>query len=143
MALTLSPALAHLLELPNKIDLRAEEYLVVQQVYSGWSLLGIIEACTLVSVSMLAFMVRHEQKIFFLIVQSLFTFLAAMAIFFIFTYPVNNATNNWTSLPDNWEELRNRWEYSHATRAGLILFSLVMLLASDRSYEKTGEQIPK
>jgi hypothetical protein len=42
VALVLAPALAHLLELPNKINLTREEYLVVQQIYNGWQLLGIV-----------------------------------------------------------------------------------------------------
>jgi hypothetical protein len=35
-ALVLGPALAHLLELPNKIDLPREEYFIVQKAYRGW-----------------------------------------------------------------------------------------------------------
>lgn len=41
-ALALAPALAHLLELPNKIGLSRDEYFTVQQIYSGWALLGIV-----------------------------------------------------------------------------------------------------
>ena len=37
----LAPALAHLLELPNKIGLSRDDYLIVQQIYRGWALLGI------------------------------------------------------------------------------------------------------
>jgi hypothetical protein len=39
-ALALAPALAHLLELPNKIGLSRDNYLVVQQIYRGWALSG-------------------------------------------------------------------------------------------------------
>jgi hypothetical protein len=35
-ALALAPALAHLLELPNKIGLSRDNYPVVQQIYRGW-----------------------------------------------------------------------------------------------------------
>jgi hypothetical protein len=41
VVLVLAPAMAHLLELPNKIGLSREDYLVVQQIYSGgryWAL---------------------------------------------------------------------------------------------------------
>ena len=37
-----APALAHLLELPNKIGLSRDDYLIVQQIYRGWALLGIV-----------------------------------------------------------------------------------------------------
>jgi hypothetical protein len=35
-ALALAPAMAHLLELLNKINLSREHYLIVQQTYRGW-----------------------------------------------------------------------------------------------------------
>lgn len=136
MTLALIAPMAHLLELPNKINLPGKEYLIVQQIYRGWSFLGIVEFLTLIFISILVFMVRNDQKIFFIAAQSLFTFIAAMVIFFVFTHPVNNATEDWTTLPTDWERLRERWEYSHATRAGLILYSLIMLLVSDRT--RTG-----
>ena len=41
-ALALGPALAHLLELPNKIALPRDAYFTVQQIYAGWSLLGVV-----------------------------------------------------------------------------------------------------
>lgn len=141
MTLSLIAPMAHLLELPNKMSLPGREYLVVQQVYKGWSFLGIVEVLTLITLSILVFMVRSDQKVFFIVVQSLFTFIAAMVIFFVFTQPVNTVTENWTTLPQGWEKLRNRWEYSHATRAGLILYSWIMLLLSDRTKETIEEKI--
>jgi len=44
VALALAPALAHLLELPNKIGLSHDDYLTVQQIYRGWALLGLVVA---------------------------------------------------------------------------------------------------
>lgn len=48
-ALALAPTLAHLLELPNKINLSREDYLTVQQIYRGWALLGIVVIGALIS----------------------------------------------------------------------------------------------
>jgi hypothetical protein len=50
-------------------------------------------------------------------------------IFWAFTFPVNQQTHNWTTLPVNWMTLRERWEYSHATAAvfDLIAFVAVVL----------------
>jgi hypothetical protein len=47
-----------------------------------------------------------------------------------FTYPANQATNNWTVLPPNWQDLRSQWEYSHATGAGLNFIALITLIVS-------------
>jgi hypothetical protein len=90
-ALALAPAMAHLLELPNKISLPREDYLTVQQIYRGWALLG------------------------FVVVGALLA---------------NQATNNWTVLPENWLQLRSQWEYSHAASAVLNLIALIALIGS-------------
>jgi hypothetical protein len=42
VALTLAASGAHLLELPNKMALQADDYLTVQQIYRGWELLGFV-----------------------------------------------------------------------------------------------------
>ena len=48
-------------------------------------------------------------------------------IFWTFTFPANQQTNNWTTLPESWERLRTQWEYSHAASAVLNLLALIML----------------
>ena len=64
VAVALGPALAHLLELPNKINLARDEYLTVQQNYRGWALLGNVVAGALLSTLALAVMVRKQRKAF-------------------------------------------------------------------------------
>lgn len=123
-ALALAVALAHALELPNKITLSREDYLTVQQIYRGWALLGIIEIAALLSTLALTFKVSRDPKVFGLTLSALFCIAAALAVFFLFTYPANQQTANWTRLPGNWADLRKQWEYSHATRAGLFLIAL-------------------
>jgi hypothetical protein len=49
VALALAPAMAHLLELPNKINLSRDDYLTMQQIYRGWALLGFIVIAALLS----------------------------------------------------------------------------------------------
>jgi hypothetical protein len=65
-ALALAPALAHLLELPNKISFSREDYLTVQQIYRGWALLGFVVAGALLSNLILTIMVRTQVKAFIL-----------------------------------------------------------------------------
>jgi Domain of unknown function (DUF1772) len=128
--LALAPALAHLLELLNKIRLSGENYLVVQQIYRGWAMLGIVEAGALFSTAVLALVIRKKRKGLILTLMALLCILGALVVFFTFTYPVNQQTINWTVLPPNWQELRNQWEYSHAARAGLYLTALITLILS-------------
>ena len=39
-AIAMGAALAHLFELPNKIDIGAADYLIVQRNYDNWAVLG-------------------------------------------------------------------------------------------------------
>jgi len=129
-ALALVPAMAHLLELPNKINLSREVYLTVQQIYRGWALLGVIVAGALLANLMLLIMVRAERKAFVLTLITFLCIVGTQMVFWTFTYPANRATNNWTTLPENWLALRNQWEYSHAASAVLNLIGLVTLIQS-------------
>jgi hypothetical protein len=54
----------------------------------------------------------------------------AQVVFWTYTYPANQATNNWTVLPANWLTLRTQWEYSHATGAGLNFIAFITLILS-------------
>ena len=127
-ALALAPALAHLFELPNKIDLSREEYLIVQQIYSGWALLGFVVFGALVSNLMLTILLRKNSRAFVLSLIAFLCILGTQALFWTFTFPANQATNNWTFLPDNWQALRYQWEYSHASSAVLNLTAMITLI---------------
>jgi hypothetical protein len=129
-ALAMAPALAHAFELPNKITLLGPDYLTVQQIYRGWILLGIFEIGALLLTLILLFLVRQTRKVFFMTLLAVVCLAAVQAVFWLFTFPVNQQTHNWTVLPENWMLLRNQWEYSHATRAVLSVTGLSALLAS-------------
>ena len=49
---------------------------------------------------------------------------ATLLVFFEWTYPANQATNNWTLLTADWEALRTQWELSHAANAILTFIAL-------------------
>ena len=62
VALAFAPATAHLLELANKIGLPREEYLVVQQIYRGWALLGIVWIGAILANLLLAAALRRRGE---------------------------------------------------------------------------------
>jgi formate hydrogenlyase subunit 3/multisubunit Na+/H+ antiporter MnhD subunit len=128
VALSLAPYGAHVLELANKIDLPREEYLIVQQIYRGWALLGIVFGAAWIGTVIFAFLSRHDRRQFTLAVGALLCVVAAQIVFWLFTFPTNEQTRNWTELPETWEPLRAQWEYSHAAGAFLTLLALVLLL---------------
>jgi len=129
-AVAMAAAFAHLLELPNKIGLSREAYLTVQQIYRGWALLGIVVVGALVSTTALALQVRGTPAEFYLTVAAALCIALSLLVFFVFTFPTNRHTSNWTVLPENWQELRRRWEYSHAVGAGLYFLALSLLTLS-------------
>jgi hypothetical protein len=135
-ALALAPALAHLLELPNKIALSRDEYLTVQQIYRGWALLGFVVGAALLSTLTLAVMVRKQGKAFWLTALAFLCIVGTQVIFWTFTFPANQQTVNWTALPENWMALRTQWEYSHAASAVLNLIALIAVILSLLAKEK-------
>ena len=134
----LAPALAHLLELPNKIHLSRENYLTVQQIYRGWAYLGFVVFGALVSTLVLTIMGRHEPRSFVPALIAFLCIVGTQVLFWTFTDPANQATQNWTTLPDDWISLRNQWEYSHAANAGFNLIGFIAVIVSVLSGRDRG-----
>jgi hypothetical protein len=129
-ALALVPSGAHLFELPNKIGLPRDAYFTVQGVYAGWALFGIVDLAALIMNVVLAARLRRQRVAFSFAVTAAVCFVAFFAIFFTWTFPANQATANWTSMPDNWSELRRQWEYSHAVNAAVMLIAFCSVTLS-------------
>lgn len=129
-ALALVPAGAHLLELPNKIVLPQAEYFTVQGIYRGWSLLGVVLVAAILANLLLTVWLRRRGVAFWLALASLLLVGATLAIFVVSTYPANQATQNWTVVPENWQALRDQWEYAHAISAILTFIALCFVLLS-------------
>ena len=130
VAIYLVPVGAHLLELPNKIGLPPEQYMIVQRVYSGWALFGIAIVAALVLTLWHAWLVRSSPRAFKLALAAFACLAATQAIFWTLTYPVNVASANWTSMPADFEAARRQWEYSHAASAILTLAAFLAILLS-------------
>jgi hypothetical protein len=123
-ALSLVPAGAHIFVLPNKIGLAQEHYFIAQSLYRGWALFGIILISALAANVALSIVLHGQGTSFYLAVAAALCMGATLAIFFIWIYPVNQVTNNWTVVPDNWTRLRLQWEASHATNAAITFLAL-------------------
>ena len=61
-SLALLPAGAHLSVLPHKIGLSEADYFVVQGIYRGWALFGIVLLGALVANLALALVLRRERR---------------------------------------------------------------------------------
>lgn len=122
-ALALVPAGAHLAALPNKIGLDREAYLTVQGIYQGWALFGVVWIGALLGNLALAWLLRGQPWPAGLALLAALLLALGLVIFFLWIYPANQATANWTRWPEApaWHDLRRQWEYGHAVNALLTL----------------------
>lgn len=126
-ALALGAALAHAFELPNKMSLTRDDYFIVQQIYAGWNRIAFILLTQIVALAAIIALHRHDKPVRNAAALALASIIAAQAIFWIWTFPANQATANWTTKPENWESLRAQWEYSHLAGAMFQFLAMVAL----------------
>lgn len=129
-ALALVPAGAHLLEMPSKLALSREDYLTVQAIYRGWALLGVLLIAAIVADLALAVALRRDRSAAMRAAAGGLLIAVTLVIFFVWVFPANQATENWTTLPGNWETLRAQWEYGHAVNAVLTLLALCAVVSA-------------
>jgi hypothetical protein len=134
-ALSLSAAVAHLLELPAKIHYEPALWLrLLQTLYppAFGPVAGLCEIAAVVSVLILAFLVRRRRPAFAWTVAAAACLVVTHGAFWILVAPVNATLLPLTpeTLPQNWTFLRDQWEYTHAARAILQIAALAALVAS-------------
>ena len=127
VAICLVPAGGHLAEIPNKTALPPGEYMIVQKIYRGWALFGVVVFGALAFTLVHTMMVWREPIPRGLSLQSFLALAGTQVIFWTCTYPMNALTQNWTVTPENLQIARQQWEYSHAVNA-LITFAALELL---------------
>jgi lipopolysaccharide export LptBFGC system permease protein LptF len=135
-ALALVPSGAHLFSLINKVGLAAEQYYIVQGIYRGWSLFAFVLIPAIFANLALAIAHRGHRQSFRMALVGFGCLAATLVIFFIWTYPANQATDNWTTIPANWATLRSQWEYSHAANAVLGFIALCAATLSVLTYRE-------
>ena len=133
-ALALVPSGAHVLELANKIGLDRENYLTVQQIYRGWAWLGGVLIAAVLANGCAAVVARRRKSAMILAAAASILMCVTLGIFFTWTFPVNQATNNWTIAPAGWQALRTQWEYSHAASALVTFLALCSTTAASLAW---------
>jgi hypothetical protein len=132
-ALSLAPALGHLLEMPAKMSYDGAMWLAVQQtLYGAFGVFGAaFEVGALIAVVVLVWLVRRRPPSFRWTFAAAACMAAAHAAFWIWLAPVNATVAALTpqTLPADWTSLRSQWENAHAARALLqigVVFALAM-----------------
>jgi hypothetical protein len=129
-ALALIPGGAHLFELPNKIAMTETAYFTAQQIYRGWAILGVVIVTALIANLVAAVLARHARIAARLSIMAALFVAATLVIFGVWTFPANQATVNWTVVPNDWQALRMQWEMSHAASAVIMFLSLCCATAA-------------
>ena len=125
-AIIVVPSGAHLFALPNKIGLDADAYFTVQRIYAGWALFAVpIFAAILGNGALAIAERRRDPSAARWALISALLIATSLAVFFVWVFPGNRATANWTSVPQGWEGLRRSWEYGHATSAAMVFAALL------------------
>src|SRR5215469_3655484 len=127
-ALALVPSGAHLAALPKRSQWRRQPTSSPSRISAGWVLFGIVLFGALAANLAHTIVLRRLGRSFGYALASFLLIAANLAIFFVWTFPTNQATNNWTFVPKNWNELRSQWEYSHAANAIVTFAALVCLV---------------
>jgi hypothetical protein len=129
-AMALVPAGAHLFELPHKIALTEHDYFVVQSIYRGWALFGIVIIAAIAANLALTLMLWRRRGPFWPSLAAGLILAATLLVFFVWRHPANQATSNWTMVTADRERLRAQWEWSQAANAVLNFIALCCASAS-------------
>jgi hypothetical protein len=129
-ALALGGALAHALELPNKMAMTRDDYFVAQQIYRGWNQLAYLLAVQLTALIAVTVRFWNRPRVVWPTLAAIGGLVAAQLVFWVWTFPTNAATDSWTLVPDNWQTLRAQWEYSHLAGAACQLFAMGALIVA-------------
>ena len=114
----IAPA-AHAYEFLNKIGLAQADYFVVQQIYNGWWIAGLLLPLACLANGANAIWLRDDRTAMMLSIAAAGLIVLNLVIFMLFTQPANAATQNLTVQPENWVALRAQWEYSHLVNAAV------------------------
>ena len=129
-ALALVPVSAHLAELPSKMGLAQAPYFTVQGIYRGWALFGIVLIGAIIADVILTIVLRADRTACGFAAAGALLMIATLVVFFAWTFPMNQATRNWTVAPPDWTHARRQWEYSHAANAVLTFLALCAVLVA-------------
>lgn len=142
MGLALIPSGAHLAAMPNKIGMDRDAYFTVQQIYAGWWVLGFTWVAAFILNLWLTISLRADRPAFYFAFAAFLSVVIMFAIFYVWTLQANQATANWTEMPENWEILRRNWEYSHAVNALVAFVGFCSLVLSVLTARPGGPASP-
>jgi ABC-type Mn2+/Zn2+ transport system permease subunit len=135
-SLSLSPSMAHLLELPQRLKFDQQlwvEVTVFKNLYRLFGSVGaVFEIGAILAAIILTFLVRKHHSVFYWTIGGAVLLALAFASWVIFVAPMNAVFAQWltNSIPADWTRYRDQWEYAHAINAIIKLLGLSLLVIS-------------
>jgi hypothetical protein len=133
-ALAMGMHLAHVLELPAKLQLDITLYLPVQtNLYKLFGTIGpVLEIGALIAISILAYRLRGRGPVFTRTAFSAGMIVLALLTWVLVVLPANGHISQWQVdvFPDNWTRWRDQWQFGQAGIFFLHLIGFSSLLLS-------------
>ena len=129
-AMALVPGGAHVFAMANKLAMPQDAYFAAQAAYRGWSLLGAVIIAALAVDLAFAVLLHQRQQPSGLAFAGFLCLALSLLAFFVWTWPANQATADWTTVPADWETVRRQWEYGHAAAAALTFAAFAAIVAA-------------
>jgi uncharacterized membrane protein len=135
-SLSLSPSIAHLLELPQRMKFDQQLWVkvtVFQNVYRLFGSVGaVFEIGAILAAMVMAFLVRKHRSVFYWTLGGAILLVLAFVSWILFVAPMNAEFAQWLTkpVPSDWTRYRDQWEYAHAINAVIKLLGLSLLVLS-------------
>ena len=135
-SLSLSPSMAHLLELPQKMQFDQKLWVrvtVVENLYRLFGSVGaVFEITAILTAIVLVFLVRRRGSTFYWTLGGAILLVLAFVSWIMFVAPMNAEFAKWlvNPVPADWMRYRDRWEYAHAVNAFIKIIGLSFLVIS-------------
>lgn len=133
---SLSLSMAHLMELPRRIQFDRQLWVrvtVFENVYRFFGSIGaFFEVGAILAAIVLVFLVRKKGSTFYWTLGGTIFLILALLGWLIFVAPMNAEFARWLTnpVPQDWMRYRNQWEYAHAIDALLKIVGLSLLVIS-------------
>ena len=132
LALAMGLAWAHLLEMPQKMQLEPWLYLVLAPtLYPYFAYVGgPAEVAAVLCCIVLCVLVRKRRPALVLASIAAICAAAALGVWLARVSPMNAEMSRWvpSAIPSDWTRVRDQWEHGHALRA--LLWSLALALVT-------------
>jgi hypothetical protein len=133
-ALSMGTALCHFLEMPGKMTLDGNQWLLfLQRTYHPLITFGVyFEVAAVFTVVILTIYLRRRMPAFAWTLIAALCLIAADASYWIWIEPIGKSLSTLAAkaLPPEWEEMRLQWEMTYAARAGVDILALACLVIS-------------